>query len=308
MSENETTVIVSLEALKSQLLSGEVSVFEMMGPVEPGDYWGAVQQRRVFLALSQDWTVLEIILREVRTKAARVIGEGDDIKKRFSLKDVERHYSRLTSERCEAFAHHASLLTGGTFDACVSQFKALIGHVEAQWRAASELCLSGNFPLAAFVSILVIEEIGKLTHLGEDLIWFDAGERRGRGSGVARDHHRKQLIGVLSGALVNARVDRVLGLDVVRRILGEAKNNVLERTRQSCLYIDIGRGGPVLPEEVVSEERARELTVLAGELMAEGLGNFPWEFDRMLDRVVRFEVALGMPEAKVSRSASPRGN
>lgn len=301
-------MIVSLEALKSQLLSGEVSVLEMMRLVEPGDYWGAVQQRRVFLALSQDRRVLEIILREVRTKAARVIGDGDDIKKRFSLEDAERHYSRLTSERFEAFAHHASLLTGGTFDTCASQYKALIGHVEAQWRAASELCLSGNFPLAAFVSILVIEEIGKLTHLGEDLIWFDAGERRGRGSGVARDHRRKQLIGVLSGALVNARVDRVLGLDVVRRILGEAENNVLERTRQSCLYIDIRSGGPVLPEEVVSEERARELTVLAGELMAEVLGYFPWEFDRMLDSVVRFEVALGMPESKVSRSASPRGN
>ena len=190
----------------------------------------------------------------------------------------------------------------------MSQYKALIGHVEAQWRAASELCLSGNFPLAAFVSILVIEEIGKLTHLGDDLIWFDAGERRGRGRGVARGHRRKQLIGVLTGALVNARLDRVLGLDVVRRILGEAESNVLERTRQSCLYIDIGRGGPVLPEEVVSKERARELTVLAGELMAEVLGYFPWEFDQMLDSVVRFEVALGMPEAKVSRSAPPRGN
>ena len=80
MSENEATVIASLETLKSQLLSGEVSVFEIMGPVEPGDYWGAVQQRRVFLALLQDRTVLEIILREVGTKATRVIGDGDDIK------------------------------------------------------------------------------------------------------------------------------------------------------------------------------------------------------------------------------------
>ena len=303
MPENETTVIASLEALKSQLLSGEVSVFEMMGPVAPGDYWGAVLQRRVVLALSQDRKVLEVILREVQMKAERMIGKGDEIKKLFSLKDIEKHFSRLTSEKSEAFAQHASLLTGGTFDACVSQYKALIGHVEAQWRAASELCLSGNFPLAAFVSILVIEEIGKLTHLGDDLVWFDAGERRERGRGVARGHRRKQLIGVLSGALVNARLDRVLGLDVVRRTLEEAESNVLERTRQSCLYIDIGRGGPVLPEEVVSKERAWELTVLAGELMAEVLGYFPWEFDRMLDSVVRFEVALGMPEAKVSRSA-----
>ena len=301
-------MIASLEALKSQLLSGEVSVFEMMGPVEPGDYWGAVLQRRAILALSQDRTVLDLILREVGAKAATVIGDRDDVKERLSLREVERHYSNLTSKRNEAFDQHASLLTGGTFDACVSQYKALIQHVEAQWRAASELCLSGNFPLAAFVSILVIEEIGKLTHLGEDLIWFDAGEGRERGSGVARSHRRKQLIGVLSGALVNARLARVLGLDVVRRILREAKNNALERTRQSCLYIDTGRGGPILPEAVVSEERARELTVLAGELMAEVLGFFPWEFDRMLESVVHFEVALGMPDATVNQPASPQGN
>ena len=300
--------IASLEALKSQLLSGEVSAFEMMESVAPGDYWGAVLQRRVVLALSQDRKVLEVILREVQTKAERIIGERDKNKKLFPLKDIENRFLSLTSERSEVLAQHASLLTGETFDACVSQYKALIGHVEAQWRLASELCLSGNFPLAAFVSILVIEEIGKLTHLGDDLIWFDAGERRERGRGVARGHRRKHLIGVLSGALVNARLVRVLGLDVVRRILGEAESNVLERTRQSCLYIDIGRGGPVLPDEVVSKERASELTVLAGELMAEVLGYFPWEFDRMLDSVVRFEMALGMPEAKVSRSASPGGN
>ena len=291
--------------MKSQLLLGEVSVFDLMEPVAPGDYLRAVHQRRVVFALAQDRSVLEAILRELQAKAAEVIGNGDDIDKRLALKDGQRHFSRLTSERSDAFACHGSLLTGGTFDACLSQYKALIGHVEVQWHAASELWLSGNFPLAAFVSILVIEEIGKLTHVGEDLTWFDAGEGRVRGKGVARSHRRKQLIAILSGALVNARVDRVLGVDVVRRILGEAENNGLEKTRQSCLYIDIGKGGPVLPAEAISAERARELTVLAGELMAEVLGYFPWEFDRMLDNVVRFEMAAGLSEARVGRSASP---
>ena len=294
----------SLEVLKSRLLSGELSVLEFLEPVEPEDYRQAVEQRRAFHVLSQDPEVLDVILRELETKAAEAIGGGDDINKRLIFKDGTKRFARLTKERSEATSRQASLLTGETFEACLTQYKALIGHVEAQWRTASDLCLRGNFPLAAFISILVIEEIGKLTHLGDDLIWFDVAERREHGKGVATDHRKKQLIGVLSGALVNARLDRVLGLDTVRRILNEAEHSDLERTRQSCLYVDIGKHGPLLPTEAISAVRARELTVLAGELMAEVLGHFPWEFDRMLDNVVRFEIDLGMPEARVSRRAT----
>ena len=295
----------SLETLKSRMLSGELSVFDLLEPVEAEDYRRAVQQRRTLTALGQDPEVLAAFLRDVQAKAGDAIGGMDDIDRRLALKGGESRFSRLTGEQSQALARNASLLNGGTFEACLTQYKGLIGHVEAQWRAASELCLGENYPLAAFVAILVMEEIGKLTHLGEDLIWFDAGRRRMRGEGVATNHRKKQLIGVLSGGLINTRLDRALGVDVVRRILGEAESGVLEKTRQSCLYVDIGTAGPVLPTDAVCAERTRELTVLAGELMAEVLGHFPWEFDRMLQNVVQFEMDLGMPEAKVGRSAPP---
>ena len=294
----------SLEALKSRLHSGELSVFDVLEPVEPEDYRRAVQQRRTLMALGQDPEVLAAFLRDLQEKTGDAIGGIDDIDKRLVLKGGEGRFSRMISEKSQAFTRNASLLNGGSFEACLTQYKALIGHVEAQWRLASEVCLGRNYPLAAFIAILVMEEIGKLTHLGEDLIWFDADPRRKRGKGVATNHRKKQLIGVLSGGLINARLDRVLGVDVVRRILGEAESGVLEKTRQSCLYVDIGSTGPVLPSDVVSAERGRELTILAGELMAEELGYFPWEFDRMLDSVVRFEIDLGMPEAMVGRSAA----
>jgi hypothetical protein len=54
------------------------------------------------------------------------------------------------------------------------------------------------------------------------------------------------------------------------------------------------------PSDVIDAERARVLTVLAGELMAEVRGHFPWEFERMLGNVIAFERAIGMPEAKIS--------
>jgi hypothetical protein len=55
----------------------------------------------------------------------------------------------------------------------------------------------------------------------------------------------------------------------------------------------------VIPSEVIDAERARILTVLAGELIAEVPGHFPWEFERMLDNVITFERAIGMPEKKI---------
>jgi hypothetical protein len=104
----------------------------------------------------------------------------------------------------------------------------------------------------------------------------------------------------VSGALINARLDRVLGKHVVRKLLHIAESNELEKIRQSCLYIDIRDCRAVTPSEVIDAEQARVLTVLAGEIMAEVLGHFPWEFERMLDNVVAFERAIGMPEGKIS--------
>ena len=60
-------------------------------------------------------------------------------------------------------------------------------------------------------------------------------------------------------------------------------------------------GRAVTPSEAIDAERARVLTVLAGELMAEVLGYFPWEFERMLDSVIAFERSIGMPEKKIGR-------
>jgi hypothetical protein len=121
------------------------------------------------------------------------------------------------------------------------------------------------------------------------------------GSTVERDHRRKHFIGVVSGALINSRLDRILGKDVVKKLLHEAESDEFEKTRQACLYIDIRNGVPVTPAEQISEGRARTLVILAGELMAEVLGHFPWEFERMLDAVMTFEEEIGLPPKKVAR-------
>jgi hypothetical protein len=92
-----------------------------------------------------------------------------------------------------------------------------------------------------------------------------------------------------------------LGQEVIRKILHQAESDELEKIRQGCLYIDVQDGRAVMPSEAIDLDCSRVLTVLAGELIAEVLGHFPWEFERMLGNVIAFERSIGMTEKKIGR-------
>ncbi len=110
---------------------------------------------------------------------------------------------------------------------------------------------------------------------------------------LGRDHRKKHFMAVMAGAIVNSRLDRILGLQYVRKLLQDVESGKLEQLRQSCLYIDMVDGKVVKPEEVVGPSTAMFFAVLAGELLAENLGHFPWEFRRMMEKVTAFEIELG---------------
>jgi hypothetical protein len=57
-----------------------------------------------------------------------------------------------------------------------------------------------------------------------------------------------------------------------------------------------------LPEHQISEGAARFFTVLSGELWAEILGHFPWDFERMISRVIEFELEIGLRKEDVARN------
>jgi AbiV family abortive infection protein len=292
-----------LDALVADILSGKVSAFVLLGAAPKGDYWAFVQQMRLFRVLSRDPRVVKQFQAETSEKMveAGVNLDGAAITRKLARKDGSRRFAKLVEERAQAFNEQPSLLFGATFEACLEQYKALLGHVERMWADACQFYMGGNYPFAAFFSILVIEEIGKLSRLFEDLIHYDVPRAVVQSGTVERNHRRKHFIGVVSGALINARLDRVLGQEVIRKILHQAESDELEKIRQSCLYVDVQDGRAVIPSEAIDAECARVLTVLAGELMAEVLGHFPWEFERLLGNVIAFERSIGMPEKKIGR-------
>ena len=283
----------------AQMEIAGIPIREFFRAAPSGDYRAHVQHMRALFALLQDPETRSKFLADSHGAAERVLGHQDlqKAQQRSQRKDANERLSKLVEDRQRMITAQPSLLSGADFDECLIQYKALIAHVESTWADACGLYRQENYPLATFLSILVIEEIGKLTNLYDDLLLFDI--ERPTPQSVDGSHKRKQLIGVFAGALINARLDRVIGFDVVRKLLGMAESNGLEQLRQDCLYIDVQDGRAVTPQERIGPDCARLLTVFVGEVMAEVLGHFPWEFERMLDNVIAFERSIGMPEKKI---------
>jgi hypothetical protein len=107
------------------------------------------------------------------------------------------------------------------------------------------------------------------------------------------------FLGLIPGTVINESLDRILGAKEIKRVLEDAESGQLERLRQSCLYVDVIGGKTVLPEDVITEMQARFLTVLAGEMWAEVLGHFPWEFEKMIAKVTAYEIKIGFPDEAV---------
>ncbi len=297
-------VEIDVSALINDITNNKISLFEIMRSAPDGDYWAHVQVSRLSMILMQEPEVLKSLSANLNEKIDELeidARKTETIEEELQRKDGSRRFDKMLEQRKKSLINSPSFLSGTSFESCLEQYKELISHVEKLWDSACQLYKANNFPMCAFTSILVIEEIGKLSHLGQELISYDI-ERTGQDQTlVDRSHRRKHFIGVVSGALINSRLDRVLGKQVVRKLLHEAESDELEKTRQSCLYVDFKDGQSVVPSQLISKDRAKVLVVLAGELMAEVLGHFPWEFERMIENVISFEREIGMSEKKILR-------
>jgi AbiV family abortive infection protein len=201
---NET---LGLDALVADILAGKVSVFDLLRAAPSGDYWAFVQQMRLFHVLSRDPGILKQLQAEIGVKIAEVGVDDGAIARELARKDGARRFPKLVEERAQTINEQPSLLSGATFEICLEQYKALVAHVERMWADGCQFYTRGNYPLAVFFSILVIEEVGKLSRLAQDLMFYDVPRTPAQNGTVERSHRRKHFIGVVSGALINARLD-----------------------------------------------------------------------------------------------------
>jgi AbiV family abortive infection protein len=307
--------IKSWEELVEAFAQGQLPIFETIKAVQPiifekGDHEGFVNFTRAMHMMMRDVRLLERLIEEMGAEYVRVTGNPyttSDFDRLVRSKDGPRLMGKLGTVQAEMFGDGPPLLSGRTFKECLDQYHRLVGQVESLWSNACSHYRAGKFALCTFLSILAIEEIAKLGRLWYDLLAWDRplpSDRKDLRI-LGRDHRKKHFLGVISGAVINSRLDRVLGHKPIKQVLQDAESGKLESLRQSCLYIDLHDGRPVTPDDVISQDTARFFAVLAGELWAEILGHFPWEFEMMLEKVMAFEIEIGFAKELI-RSVDDR--
>lgn len=302
----------SFDRLKERLASGEIPVLDFLENAsrewrEQQDHEAFVIYSRASLMLMREPRIARRLMIEMDAEFERKFGKRLDhpkINAAVKSKDGARRLAKLNQMHVEEYQDGASLIaTSSTFKEALEQYLALIAHVERLWDDACKLYHEQHYPLSTFLSILTLEEAGKLGRLWYDLLsWDRSPSSRSTLGLLGRNHRKKHFMAVMAGAVVNARLDRILGLKEVRKLLQDVESGKLEQLRQSCLYIDVVDGRAVKPKDVVDATTARFFAILAGELWAETLGHFPWEFQRMIGRVTAFEIKIGIDPAIVERS------
>lgn len=192
------------------------------------------------------------------------------------------------------------LIEGDTFEACLGQYDALIGYVGNLWASGCTLFRDGAWPLCAAVSLLAMEEIGRLDRTWYDLLAWDYSVAQVETVDAHPDEQRRRdFVAAVRTALVSPRLRRLFGSAPVERLIADIESGEIERFRRHCLHIETDRGWLTTPAERVDRPTAEFLVVLAGELWAEVLGHFPWKYYEMIERVAEFELAIGLPQERV---------
>jgi AbiV family abortive infection protein len=217
-------------------------------------------------------------------------------------KNAANRFKRYQSELSAFLSNGFKVVTGSTQEEMIRQLFQIIKHAEGLWNDAILLFKKKRYATACFLSIVCIEECAKInfSHFQIEFSsvypktntpWANLRKRR-----ALTSHEMKHFLAACAGALLNSRMDRVLGMEKVNSFISDCEKGKLEKLRQSCLYVDINQSGQtvLLPTEQITKEQALFYACLAGELLAEVAGiDYSWE-GGLLGKVDKFEKENGI--------------
>jgi AbiV family abortive infection protein len=192
-----------------------------------------------------------------------------------------------------------TVLTGNP-EEMIKQLEAYIKHAENLWENALIMFQKSSYAMACFLSIVCIEECSKIS-FGEFQFYYtvihgkSSVEIKPRGKNPLSKHNKKHFVAACSGALVNARMDNIVGVDKVTEFIEDCESGKLEKIRQMCLYADVSKEGAiVIPEAIVTKEQAAFYIAVAGQLLSqiEGAESIKNGFQDKVDKfaVDHFEI------------------
>lgn len=173
------------------------------------------------------------------------------------------------------FLNNGFTVLTGSPEKMLKQLEAYIRYAENLWENAVMMFQKSSYALACFLSIVCIEECSKIS-FGEFQYYRTVmrgksnDEIKPRGKNPLSQHNKKHFVAACSGALVNTRMDDIVGIDKVTEFIEDCETGKLERVRQMCLYADVNKEGAiVIPEAVVTKEQAAFYITVAGLLLSQ---------------------------------------
>lgn len=166
-------------------------------------------------------------------------------------------------------------------------FNIAIAHVSTLLQDAYLCFLRESYGTAVFLSITALEETAKA-----ELIIFrarggDGNQNKGRDP--LRDHAKKHILSVRFSTFMG-RLPKILGEDACERLRDEAYNGVLNRLRETALYVQADETGVHSPKTAINRERAAEILLLALESADDilvGSTNFSMELGEIFEKLIR---------------------
>ncbi len=158
-------------------------------------------------------------------------------------------------------------------------------HLQSYWARCQDAYDRNDYPMAAFLAITLIEEVGKVFILGNAELGKELDKKTFR-------NHRGKYRHAVGGALfVNSRVSRIY-VEEEKRFAEWFRKDKLFIIRNNALYAEITNEHLTVPSETIKHEDARLLVCIAGEILAEAQGEYigtgPDEWKKLLKQVDDF--------------------
>lgn len=228
--------------------------------------------------------LLEALPEDMHTKALAT----------FRQKEVYRRMRPFLEAVSELANNVPTLPSAASREELNSGFAELARHVQGILEDAVLLFTNHRYASSQFMSIVGIEELGKVAVARIHKVCGQPKQSSdGKLARKLRHHTTKHFLAASAGAVINSRMDRVVGIPTLLTFLDDAESGALEAIRQRALYYEVDSGSAHVPRKAVTRYEAAKYLVIFGELLAEVATADPEPFEVLLKKVERLEKRIG---------------
>jgi AbiV family abortive infection protein len=140
-------------------------------------------------------------------------------------------------------------------------------HLEKYWGLSQRFFQEGDYALATFFAISLIEEVGKIIVLGNENVTGNFDKQ------AFYRHQSKYIYAVSTTLLINSRVSRIYG-ENENHFAKWFREEEIFKLRNKTLYAEVSPEGVLLPRQMIDPKDSSLLVCIGGGILAEIQGTY----------------------------------